>query len=427
MTHPAPTGVAVVGSGVAGLTAAYLLRHRGVTLFEADPRLGGHAHTHHVEEPGGGAVDVDSGVIVHNTRTYPNLLRLFAELGVATQPTEMSMSVTCDGCGLAYAGGKGARGILADPRTVARPAFLRMLVEVMRFHRRAAALLAADSDDRSLRDFAADNRFSAYFVDHFLVPVVACVWSTSPGEALDYPARYLFTFLDNHGMLSVSGSPQWRTVVGGSARYVERVAAAVDAAPAGSVRPAAPVRSVTRHDDAVEVRTDDDRVSRHAAVVVATHPDAALGLLADPTRAEKDVLGALRATTNRTVLHHDDSLLPARPAVRASWNYRMGRCGGGDGPVVVSYDMNRLQRLDTATPYVVTLGGADRVDPGRVVATMDYEHPLYTADTAGARARVAGLTNGRTAYAGAWTGWGFHEDGCRSGVEAAAALGVGWS
>jgi predicted NAD/FAD-binding protein len=414
--------VAVVGSGVSGLTAAYVLQQRyDVSLYETDSRLGGHAHTHDVVTPDGGAIAVDTGFIVHNTRTYPHLLRLFGELGVLTQPTEMSMSIHCDGCGLEYAGARGITGLFAQPRSLARPAYLRMLLEVKRFHRHARRVLAAGDDNLTLGGFLDEGGYSAYFVSHFMVPVVSCVWSTSPGEALDYPARYLFAFLDNHGMLSVTGSPPWRTVVGGSRSYVEQVAKGIT-----SLRLATGVRSIHRHADGVEIRDNDDSVETFDSAVVATHADTALSLLADPTDAERDVLGAFRYSRNDTVLHTDTSLLPRAPRARAAWNYRMPQCAASAADVVVSYDMNLLQQLPTATPYVVSLNAGNDIDAGRVVERMVYEHPVYDLAAVAAQGRLAELSGGRTAFAGSYHGWGFHEDGCRSGVEAARSLGVNW-
>lgn len=414
--------VAVVGSGVSGLTAGYVLqRECDVTLYETDSRLGGHAHTHDVVTPDSGAVPVDTGFIVHNTRTYPHLLRLFGELGVATQPTEMSMSIHCDGCGLEYAGAKGLSGLFAKPRSLVRPAYLRMLVEVKRFHRHARRVLAAGDDTVTLGRFLADGRYSTYFVQHFMVPVVSCVWSTSAGDALDYPARYLFAFLDNHGMLSVTGSPPWRTVVGGSRSYVERVAKDFT-----SVRLATPVRSIRRVPDGVEVTDGDDLVDRFDKVVVATHADTALSLLADPTAVERELLGAFRYSRNDTVLHGDTSLLPVADRARSAWNYRMPQCLATAADVVVSYDMNRLQQLPTAAPLVVSLNGGDAIDRGAIIERMVYEHPIYDLAAVAAQRRLSQLADGRTAFAGSYHGWGFHEDGCRSGVEAARSLGVTW-
>ena len=248
--------LAVIGGGVSGLTAAWVLqRSADVYLYEADPRLGGHADTHDVATSTGSTVAVDTGFIVHNERTYPTLLRLFAELGVATQESDMSMSVRCDECGLEYAGARGVRGLFAQPRSLGRPAYLRMLGEVLRFHRAARALLAAGGDDgdRTLGEFVRAGRFSPYFVNHFLTPLVAAVWSCAPRTATRYPARYLFAFLAHHGMLSVTGSPPWRTVTGGSRSYVERAAKQLTA-----VLTSTPVREVERFPGGVGIRDDQD-------------------------------------------------------------------------------------------------------------------------------------------------------------------------
>lgn len=425
---------AVVGGGVAGLTAAYVLRRaHEVSLYEADERLGGHAHTHELVASDGRTHRVDSGFIVHNERTYPLLRRLFGELGVTTQESEMSMSVRCDGCGLEYAGARGLSGLFPRPGHLLRGRYLRLLTEVPAFHRRARRLLADESgsgagertsgadEATTLARFVADGGFSPYFVSHFLTPLVSAVWSCDAGTALRYPARYLFRFLDHHGLLSVSGSPVWRTVAGGSRSYVERVGKQLD-----SVHTAAPVRSVRRGPDGVVITTDDGSVRAYDSVVIAVHPDQALRLLADPTGDERQVLGAFRYSRNATLLHTDTSVLPRSPRARASWNLTMPSCEADAGRVRVSYDMNRLQRLDAPENFVVSLNGADRVAEDRVLARMTYEHPVYTPESVAAQRRLPGLGGPVTAYAGAYHGWGFHEDGCRSGVEAAAALGVTW-
>jgi len=419
--------VAVVGSGVAGLTAAHELTRRGalVTLYETDDRLGGHAHTQDVHPGHGPALALDTGFLVHNERTYPHLLRLFAELGVATQESEMSMSVSCLGCGLEYAGARGPGGLLAQPRSLARGRYLRLLAEVPRFHRLARRLLAepdgGDSGDggTTLREFLRRGRFSRYFTAHFMTPLVASVWSCAPGPALDYPARYLFSFLDNHGMLTVTGSPRWRTVVGGSRTYVGRVAARLHAIHTGT-----PVVRVRRQRDGVTVATADGRIDYFHGIVLATHPDQALRLLADPTPDERAVLGAFRYSWNPTVLHRDASVLPRARRARASWNYRMASCADRSDQVRVSYHLNRLLRLDTEEDYLVTLNEdpAAPVDPGRVISRTVYRHPLYTPESLAAQRRLPGLNRNRTAFAGAYHGWGFHEDGCRSGVQAAHSL-----
>ncbi|MDJ0460262.1 FAD-dependent oxidoreductase [Streptomyces sp. H27-C3] len=417
--------VAVVGGGVAGLTAAYVLQRAcDVTLYEADTRLGGHAHTHEVSTADGRPLRVDSGFIVHNERTYPLLLRLFAELGVATQDSDMSMSVRCDGCGLEYAGARGPGGLFAG-RNTGRAAYLRMLAEVPAFHRAARRVLNSVTSEGdatyTLGQFLAAGGYSRYFVAHFAIPLVSSVWSCAADTAMRYPARYLFRFLDHHGLLSISGSPQWRTVTGGSVEYVERIAKEIS-----TVRTGTPVRAVHRFDEGVSVVTDDGDAQDHAAVVMAVHPDQALRILADPTDDERGLLGAFTYSRNPTILHTDTTLLPRSPRARASWNYFMPSCEAPADAVHVSYDMNRLQRLGAGNDHVVTLNADGRVDPGKVLARMVYEHPVYTPESVTAQQRLPELNTAVTAFAGAYHGWGFHEDGCRSGVEAAAALGVRW-
>jgi predicted NAD/FAD-binding protein len=407
--------IAVIGGGISGLTAGYVLsRTDRVTLFEADGRLGGHADTHLV-----GPVPVDTGFIVYNERTYPLLTRLFAELGVSTRAAEMSMSVRCAGCGLHYAGKRGPAGLAAGLRR-GGGRFLRLLADVPRFHRAGRALLTGNTTSNlTFGEFLDHGGFSGYFQAHFALPLVAAVWSCPAGTAQEYPARYLFAFLANHGMLSVSGSPPWRTVAGGSRCYVERAARQL-----ACVRLGAPVRAVRRDPDGAEVYDASGQVHRFDAVVIATHPDQALALLAPATRAERDVLGAFRYTPNPALLHTDARLLPDRPTVRASWNYELGHCR--DAAARVSYHMNRLQGLPAGRDYIVTLNGHGAVDPDQIISRMDYAHPAYTPESVAAQRRLPGLNTPVTAFAGAYHGWGFHEDGCRSGVQAARALGGSW-
>ena len=422
--------IAVIGSGISGMTAGYVLsRTDDVTLFEADSRLGGHADTHMVVPPAGPPIGVDTGFIVYNERTYPLLTSMFADLGVATQASEMSMSVRCAGCGLQYAGQRGLGGLVPGLRR-GRGRYLRMLGEVPRFHRAARRLLAAEAagaasgdQNQTLGEFLDEGGFSRYFTAHFVLPLVAAVWSCPPGTALSYPARYLCAFLANHGMLSVSGAPPWRTVTGGSRSYVERAAKRLH-----DIRLCSPVRAVRRHSDGAEVRDAADQTHQFDAVVIATHPDQALRLLDPPTQAERDVLGAFGYTQNPALLHTDATLLPGRLGIRASWNYELGGCWaepGGPAPRI-SYHMNRLQNLPAGEEYVVTLGGQGVVDPRKIIDQMDYAHPAYTPASVAAQRHLPRLNTAVTAFAGAYHGWGFHEDGCRSGAEAARALGGTW-
>ncbi len=417
----APAGrrrIAVIGSGVAGLTAAHVAaRSAHVTLYEADARLGGHADTHEVD-----GLAIDTGFIVHNERTYPTLLRLFSEVGVATQPSEMSMSVRDEETGLEYAGALGARGLFPTIRNVGRPAYLRMLGEVPRFHRLARGVLAENSHtgDTTLREFLESGGFSAYFRRHFMEPLVAAVWSCDPAVALDYPARYLFEFLAHHGMLTVTGSPRWRTVVGGSREYVARVAAGLD-----DVRIGTKVTAVRETEAHVEVTDGNGTTAAYDAVVVATHPDQALALLQEPTPAQRRALADMPYSENVALLHTDTSLLPRAVRARGSWNF-LRRRGGDRGEVTVTYDLTRLQQLPTETHYLVTLGGEDLVDPDAVVARMEYAHPLYSPASVAAQRELPAANTNRIAFAGAYHGWGFHEDGARSGVDAATHLGLTW-
>lgn len=412
--------IGVIGSGVSGLTAAYLLsKHNDVTLLEADSRFGGHAHTHRVQSDAG-ELGVDSGFIVHNRRTYPNLLKLFEELGVDTIQTEMSMSITCQGCGLQYAGGRGLKGVLAQPLRLLDPRFVRMLIEVPRFHRQARALLATDSK-QTWGEFLTSGGFSRYFIRHFAIPLVSCVWSADDEDSAAYPARHLFAFLEHHGMLTVKGSPTWFTVAGGSHSYVDRVIAQLSDA-----RLNAAVKSVNRHSDHVQVELADGRIEHFDRVVLATHADTALQLLADADLQEQVDLGAIGYTQNQTWLHTDSSALPKASGARASWNYTMAECDTPSSAVVVSYWMNLLQRLPGTTDFVVTLNGVDSVEPDKVIARMQYAHPVFTNAAVEAASRLSAAGGPRLAFAGAHLGWGFHEDGCRSGVAAAAKFGATW-
>src|SRR6478736_7165624 len=420
--HSSRQRVAVIGSGVAGLTAAYLVQRRyDVHLFEAQDRLGGHAHTHDVATEHGPVRGLDTGFLVHNRVTYPSLLKLFDELQIPTQDSEMSMSVRCAGCGLEYAGARGLAGLFAQPRSLIRPRFLQMLGQVKRFHRQATQMLESGDATTTLDEFIRTHRFTGYFANHFLLPLVSAVWSCGFDGARNYPARYLFAFLHHHGMLTVTGSPQWRTVVGGSRTYVERAAKNLAA-----VHTATPVRAVQRCGAGIAVMDDADAVHLFDHAVLACHPDQALAMLAQPTPEETRLLGSFDYLDSTAILHTDGSVLPRAARARASWNYRMAHCRAEPQRVRISYDIGRLQRVEDDVDYVVTLNDDDAVDPGSVLARMTYAHPCYTHESVAAQRELDLINTDGLAFAGAWQGWGFHEDGCRSGVRAAASLGVDW-
>ena len=413
--------VAVVGSGVAGLTAAHILaRTHDVTLFERDERLGGHANTIAVDTADGREVALDTGFIVHNERTYPTLLRLFADLGIGTQESDMSFSVHCEGCGLEYAGARGMHGVLPRPGVLGRPRYLRMLTEVKRFHRQARAVLSDPAADAlTLDGFLRQGGYSPYFADHFMLPLTGAVWSSSPSTIRDFPARYLIRFLANHGMLTVKNSPQWRTVTGGSGEYVARIAEGLQ----GRIHIETPVESIARDDVGVTV----NGAHRFDRIVIAAHPDQALRMLDDPTADERSVLGAFHYSSNQTVLHTDSSLLPRAAAARASWNYLLDACSTSLPLVHVTYHLNRLQALREPVDYCVTLNETTRIGAAHELRRMTYEHPIYTHQSLAAQTHLPRLQGARhTYYCGAYHGWGFHEDGCVSGLRAALALGCAW-
>ena len=414
--------VAIIGSGVSGLTAAYLLRDiHEITIFEGDDRFGGHAHTHKIEENDGTSQNIDSGFIVHNERTYPNLLRIFKELNIQTQSTEMSMSINCKGCGLQYAGGRGAKGILAKPIKLLDPRFVKMLIEVPRFYREAKKLLSSEANNQLTWDeFLKSNGFSSYFINHYAIPVVSCVWSSGDGDSLEYPARHLFEFLQNHGMLELGNSPTWKTVVGGSKRYVDAIVALIP-----NARKSEKVTALKRFNDYVEVTTSKD-VYRFDYVIVATHANSALKILADASTEESSNLAAISYSKNQTWLHTDADVLPQNSGAKASWNYKMESCNSNSGKVLVSYWMNLLMNLHSKRDYVVTLNGQTQIDEQKVIAKMEYEHPVFTVASIKAAEFLKSAGGPRLAFAGAHLGWGFHEDGARSGVAAARKFGANW-
>lgn len=411
--------IAVVGAGIAGLASAWLLsREHEVVLFEADARLGGHAHTHRITVERTDYA-VDSGFIVYNEHNYPLLTALFAELGVATQPTSMSFSVHNAASGLEY-NATSLSGLFCRRRNLVSPRFWSMLRDLRRFYRIAPALLDTDGPGPSLGDYLEEQRFGAAFRDDHLVPMASALWSSPARQILAFPARYLVRFMAQHRMLQVAGRPEWRVVCGGSHRYVE----ALQARWTVQVRTSAAVRRVRRDDAGVELALDG-ATERYDHVVLACHADDALALLADADAREHDILGAMRYQSNATVLHTDTRLLPRRRSAWAAWNAHVPVEPGA--ACTVSYWMNHLQRLDAPLPFIVSLNRSDAIDPSRVLRAMEYRHPVYDAASVAAQSRAAEIQGRRhTWFAGAYWGWGFHEDGLRSAVAVARALGIAW-
>lgn len=415
----------MVGTGIAGLAAARELHRNGlsVTVFEEAGRAGGHSNTVRVETDDG-AWDVDTGFIVLNDRNYPNFENLLAELGVATQPAPMSFSVS-DGRG-DFEWATTPFGLFAKHSHLFDPRFHRMLADLVRFNREARELVGTNGAGGSLRSFCERRGYSEYFIERLIMPQAAAVWSASSERLGSFPASFMAEFLDNHGALQVLGRPRWRSVVGGSRSYVEAIAAPLE----HRIRLATPVRRVRRRLDRVEISTDGGTES-FDEVVLAVHSDQALAMLADPSAAEREVLGAIPYQRNEVVLHTDPSLMPRRRRAWASWNFHLpGPEDEGDVPVdgrsTVTYNMNALQQLDSDLDFLVTLNRSDAIDPAKVIRTMSYCHPVYTDATVRAQRRWSEVSGrNRTHYCGAYWGWGFHEDGLRSALRVRDALAPG--
>jgi predicted NAD/FAD-binding protein len=407
--------IAIVGAGIAGNTAAYKLRsEHEVTVFEAADYIGGHTHTVDVELEGQ-PYAVDTGFIVFNDRTYPNFIALLAELGVESQPTSMSFSVSCELTGLEY-NGTSLAALFADRRNLMRPRFYRMLADIVRFGRDAHAFLATGNDTATLADFLAANGYSRELVEDYVVPMTAAIWSAPPGSVAAMPARFLLRFFANHGMLSVNDRPQWRTICGGSARYVDKIVVGHRE----RIRTRCAVTAVTRGPRGVVVRTRGAEPETFDTLFFACHSDQALGLLTDASATEREVLGAIRYQENEAVLHTDERVLPRRRRAWASWNYRV--VGGAEAaPPLVTYHMNTLQRLAAPAELCVTLNDSGRVAQGRVLGRYRYEHPLFDAAADAAQARHAEIDGERNTYfCGAYWRNGFHEDGVVSALAAVA-------
>ncbi len=411
--------IAVVGTGVSGLVCAHLLgRDHDLTIYEADTRPGGHTNTVRVDLPEE-THHVDTGFIVFNERTYPAFTRLLERLDVASHESDMSFSVADEAADIEWCG-TSARTVFAQPRNLARPSFHRMLADVVRFNRTARRLLdAGDDPDVTLADLLSTGKWSRGFVDRYLVPLGSAIWSADPQTFLRFPATTFARFFDNHGLLELGGRPQWRTVTGGAARYVDKVLEPLQ----DRLRLASPIEKITRREAGVEVLAAGAAPETFDHVIVAAHSDQALELLSDPTDAEREILGAIAYQPNVATLHTDRRMLPRRRAAWASWNYH--RLADATDRSTVTYHLNRLQGLRSAHQLCVTLNRPDAIDPDSVLATFDYSHPVFDAAAVRAQRRAAEINGVRgTWYCGAYWGYGFHEDGVQSALRVCELLGA---
>jgi uncharacterized protein len=410
--------IAIVGAGISGLVCAHLLRDgHDIALFEANDYAGGHTNTIRVNTPET-THEVDTGFIVLNDRTYPNFRKLLAGVGVETQPSDMSFSVS-DGADFEY-NGASPNGLFARRSNLARPSFHRMVRDLLRFNREAPALVGLNGSGPSLGEFLDEGRYSRQFVQRLIVPQASAVWSADPRRVRELPASMLAEFFANHGMFGFADRPSWLTVKGGSARYVEALTR-----PLGErLRLSTPVRRIERHEDRVEVTPAGGEPERFDEVVLAVHSDQALRMLADTSAAEAEVLGAIHYQQNETVLHTDRSLLPRRRRAWASWNFHLQ--ARPSRRTTVTYHMNRLQSLRADRELCVTLNRTEAISPESVIRVLRYDHPVFTPAGLAAQRRwgeVSGVR--RTHYCGAYWGYGFHEDGVVSALRVCAGFGRG--
>jgi predicted NAD/FAD-binding protein len=432
MTTSSPVGdpsasrprLAVVGGGVAGIVAAWKLSdHAHVTIFENDSRLGGHTHTVEIPDGPDAGTAVDTGFIVLNDATYPHLQAFLAELGVPVRFADMSFGYHDEGTGFQYSG-RGLRGLLADPANLLRPDLWRMVADFRRFNREASRELesAAGPGSGSLGRYLRDGRYSRAFVDHYLLPMGAAIWSAGCEEMLEIPLEFFLRFFQNHGLLRLAHRPRWQTVAGGSHAYVERFRERF----AGTVVESAQVFGVTRQEDGISIHRGNSAVQRFDGVVLAVHADLVPALLGDADHRERKLFGRWRYQENRVVLHHDTSVLPGREMARASWNFTREREVRRRRPVSVTYDMVRLQGLSTRRHWLTTLNREARIDPSTVVREMVYHHPVFTRESIHAIGGIRALEGSRrTWFTGSYFGFGFHEDAVRASVDLVARLFAG--
>ncbi|QDU60752.1 protoporphyrinogen oxidase [Planctomycetes bacterium Pan216] len=412
--------IAILGTGISGLFCAYLLqRHHDLAVYEANEYVGGHAHTVDVsldDKP----FAVDTGFIVFNPATYPNFIKLLDRLGVPSRETSMSFSVRCDPTGLEY-GSDSLNALFAQRRNLVRPRFLGLIQEILRFNQAGRTFLAHGDEKTTLGSFLEIGRFSQSLLEHYILPMGAAIWSTDPKRLSEFPARCFLRFFENHGLLHAFGHPIWRTVEGGSRTYVRAISAGFT----DRIRTKTPIERVIRHEDHVEITPRDGESERFDQVIIATHADQALRLLADASETERQLLRAFPYQANDVVLHTDRRLLPRSQRAWSSWNYRAS--GEHSQRVAVTYNLSMLQHHQTSEPFCVTLNQTDQIDSDKILRRMTYHHPTYGLDSFDAQRRYNEIGGRRrTHFCGAYWGYGFHEDGVKSALRVAQALGATW-
>ena len=403
--------VAIIGSGIAGNVAAYKLRQdHDITVFEANSYVGGHTNTVDVEEDGQ-KIAVDTGFIVFNDRTYPNFIRLLDEIGQESQPSEMTFSVRAADNAVEYCGSS-LNGLFAQRRNIVRPSFYGMIADILRFNKSMLAVAENLDDSTSVGEFLRSNGYSKSFVDHYIVPMAAAIWSAEPVAVLRMPLGFLVRFFANHGLLQLQDRPQWRVICGGSREYVSKLTQGHR----DQIRLNSPAQSVSRTAAGVEIQSAEGGREIFDHVFFACHSDQALQLLADPSTAERDILSAIRYQKNEAILHTDASLMPRSQRAWAAWNYHLPR--DATRSVAVTYNMNILQKLRTREQYCVTLNNADEIDPAKILQRIEYEHPIFSRAMVAAQARHSEINRDRTFFCGAYWRNGFHEDGVVSALNA---------
>lgn len=415
--------IAIIGTGISGLTCAYMLnKDHEIKVFESEPRIGGHTATMEINHKGR-QYNIDTGFIVFNDWTYPNFTKLIDKLGVESQETEMSFSVSCRQTGLEY-GGSNLNTLFAQRRNLFKPHYLRMLKEILRFNKEVITGLENGrlSDKTTLGEYLSANNYSDYFIHYYLIPMGSAIWSATRQTMMQFPLLFFVRFFKNHGLLSINNRPQWRVIKEGSKNYLEPLTRDFKQAIQSDVH----IRHVIRTSKGdVEIAFEDGRREIFDQVVFACHSDQALNLLADSDENEKSILGAIPYLENDVVLHTDERLLPTSRKTWSSWNYRLDR--GPETPPILSYNMNILQSLNAEDTFIVTLNASDLIDPEKIISKHQYAHPCFTLEGMDAQERwneINGVRN--TWFCGAYWRNGFHEDGCTSGIRVAKALGADW-